>query len=329
MAHLEFIPEEWGCIGFKIESRMNGFIERTGVGSIFAIYLTKQDGDPSDDRGKVVGFVEISNKTDHISNLASEESIQRSQGRWLHGVEVTHAWRVIQEHKQVVETIFLDTYDPNSGQTIAAQGRHVKETNFNNIKELEVRAVNVYGQPPLPDAEPEIETVEDILRVREIQLYQQDGKPKKPKPMTGDDIVRASRAGPISKDGYFVKDPDGERYLYILKLKGSPENWLGENPFFDIRNRIIVKIGFSHDPQKRKRQIQSSYPLGQFEWDVMFPTEFIGAHAPNGDTALIGEAAMKKFFYEHPDAESLGGEFYLVPKNICKKCFDAGLEAIA
>ncbi len=330
----DFTPDKWACIGFKTTKIRDSFFKRTGAGSIIAFWIAQGHSKDRDMWGNLVGFFELSEEMDETQKFVCPEFWEEHElkwgisNRWPHGVGIRRAWLVNKDDWENVGTIIPNTYKPIWGRWIARDGKEIQEANFDKITELRIDPAKVYGQP-LPDAEPEIETVEDLLRVREIQLYQQDGKPKKPKPMTRDDIARASRAGPISKDGYFVKDPDGQRYLYILKLEGSPENWLGENPFFDIGDRIIVKIGFSHDPQKRKRQIQSSYPLGQFEWQVMFPTEFGNPPAPNGETALIGEAAMKQFFYEHPNAESLGGEFYLVPENLCKPCFDTGLEAIA
>ncbi len=323
----DFTPDEWACIGFKTEGRRDGFFKRTGEGAIIAFFIVRGRSKDKDMSGKVVGFFELSAEKDKTQKFICPEFWDKHQlnletnNRWLHGVGISRAWLVNKDDWEDVEFIFPNTYTKERSFSIGAHGRKVTEADFNQIKRLRIKPVKVYGQP-LPDAEPEIETAGDLLRLREIQLYGYDGFPAKPEPIRAEDSIKPSRAGPINKGNYSVGEIDGPRHLYILKLEGSPADWLG----YDCQDKIIIKVGFSKSPHERCASIQSNYPKGQFKWGVMFPKQFNNPPAPDGNTAKIGEDAMKKFLKDN--AEPLDGEFYLVPKNLCKPCFDAGLSAI-
>ena len=330
----DFTPDEWACIGFKTEGRRDGFFKRTGEGAIIAFFIVRGRSKDKDMWGKVVGFFELSAEKDKTQKFICPEFWNKHQlnletnNRWLHGVGISRAWLVNKDDWKDVEVIFPNTYTKKRSFSIGAHGRKVTEADFNQIKRLRIKPVKVYGQP-LPDAEPEIETAGDLLRVREIQLYGYDDFPAKPEPIRAEDSIKPSRAGPTNKGNYLVNEIAGPKYLYILKLEGSPADWLGKHYSFDCENKIIVKVGYSNSPERRcYKDIQPSYPFGQFKWHIMFPTELGNPHAPDEDTAKIGEQAMKDFFNTHPKVKSLGGEFYLVPKNLCKPCFDAGLSAI-
>ncbi len=300
-----FDTDGWGCIGFGRESTRD---KTADSGKIIVIYVTKSNG-PEWLRGKVVGFAELSGQTGHIKDFMLPISWEEKQqdrkisDRWLHGAEMSRAWKVIFSDLKIVDDVFPNTFTNDRAQSIGTHGRDVEEADFINVEELRVREVSVYKQKPLA-IESEIFTITEAL-------------------------AKPSRAGPTNKGNYLVDEIDGPKYLYILKLEGSPADWLGKHYSFDYKNKIIVKVGYSNNPERRcYKDIQPSYPFGQFKWHIMFPTESGNPHAPDEDTAKIGEQAMKDFFDTHPEVKSLGGEFYLVPKNLCKPFFDAGLSAI-
>lgn len=89
------------------------------------------------------------------------------------------------------------------------------------------------------------------------------------------DALKPSRAVIPAKEPYFFGDVDGPKHLFILRLVGGVANWLGEP--VDVEDEcMIINVGFSKSPCKRRDQIQSAYPAGRFKWEIMFPEPMPG-----------------------------------------------------
>ncbi len=170
-----FTPWKWGCVGFTNESARNKFANPT---RIVAVYVVKHKGPPKK-RGKVVGFAELSGEKgclrDFISKKAwnKKEDDPESKGRWNYAALIKQAWLVVEKDWQDVESIFSNTYTIGRARSIGANGRIVKENDFSKLKELRIEPSEVFKQP-FPDAEPEIKTMGDLLRVRKIKLCDLD-----------------------------------------------------------------------------------------------------------------------------------------------------------
>ena len=163
-AQWDFIPDQWGVVGFTIPTDCNNFFDRTSDGTIVAIYLTKQNKINRKQAGKVVGFVRLSRKKGWSEEFVCEDLWKKNQanhrikgkliitaGKWIHGVQITQAWRVKEDDRNDVRvgTIFQKTYKSKDGQTIATQGRQVDEADFANVDGLNIYEVSVF-KPIVP-----------------------------------------------------------------------------------------------------------------------------------------------------------------------------------
>ncbi len=174
----DFTPCKWGCVGFTNESARNRFANSVRIA---AFYVVKHKG-PQKKRGKVVGFAELSGEKGCLRNFISKrawkdkEAHRDSKGRWNYAVVIKQAWLVIENDEEGwedVESIFSNTYTIGRARSIGANGRIVKENDFSKLKELRIEPSEVFKQP-FPDAEPEIKTMGDLLRVRKIKLCDLD-----------------------------------------------------------------------------------------------------------------------------------------------------------
>ena len=178
----DFTPYKWGCVGFTDEWARKNFAvpER-----IAAVYVVKSKG-PKEKRGMVVGFVELSKEEKAVSKFvcpkfwkeheAKFQKMNKNKNRtvsWHLGVGVKRAWLVVRDDWKKVDVIFKDTYKNNAPRFIGRCGVVVKEKDFSKLKELRIKATRVYTQGS-PNAEPEIKTVGDLLRVRKIEFCDLD-----------------------------------------------------------------------------------------------------------------------------------------------------------
>ena len=164
-----FTPEAWGVVGFTNYADFKRFFKNTNNGTIVAIYLTSTTPINTHLARKVVGFVKLSRENgcskefvckklwaDNQKNLIAETA-----GKWIYGVQITQAWKVVETDYKNVKDIFNHTYDPKCGMKIAAQGIEVKEEDFDTIKTLRLEATEVFKQNlPLE----EHATVGDLLK---------------------------------------------------------------------------------------------------------------------------------------------------------------------
>lgn len=295
-----FSPDTWGCVGFSDNWRREKFLPDARKGALVVIYVTKGKG-PENQRGKVVGILETTGETGHISNFLSgdawveKEADPKRRGKWEYAVRVSRAWIIDEAEWQDVDDIFAETYGRSSAEAIGANGVRLSDEEAARLADLTVHEVPVYGQTGKLDS---------VVR-----------------PFS--DALKPSRAVIPAKEPYFVGEVDGPKHLYILRLVGGVANWLGE-PVDDEDERMIIKVGFSKSPYKRRDQIQSAYPAGRFKWEIMFPEPVPDAAPyPDAATAIKGEDAMKARLFKG-GARVLGGEFYLAEEWLVRKCWIAG-----
>ena len=295
-----FDPDDWGCIGFADENKRTRYLRSSKPGALVAIYVTKGKG-PDAMRGKVVGVLEISHEIGHAKEFisgdrwAEKERDPESRGKWLFAVKATRAWKIIPEDWKRVEDLMPMAYGSAHPEFIGSSGVVVAPEEAEALLQLDVLEVPVYGQARKVDAT--IQTLASALS--------------------------PSRAVHPATMPYWVGETDGPKHLYILELSGDIAAYL-DRPSVDIEGKSIIKVGFSKSPYTRRDQIQSSYPSGQFRWNVRLP-KIVPHFAPypNAEIAIVGEDAMKKRLVE-AGAEVLGGEFFLAEEWLVQKTWSAG-----
>ncbi|MGR9392120.1 hypothetical protein ACU8OL_03840 [Rhizobium leguminosarum] len=282
-----FDPASWGCIGFADEWRRKAYVSKSQTGGLVAIYVTKNKG-PENMRGKVVGVLEVSHEQGHAKEFisgdrwAEKELDPARKGKWLYAVKATRAWRIVPEDWKPVEELFPLAYGGSNPELIGANGVPVSADEAENLFELDVYEVPVYGS-----AEPVDSTIQTL-----------------------ESALAPSRAVRPSSRPYWVGETDGPKHLYMLRLKGDIAAYLGRIAE-DLEDKHIIKVGFSKSPLARRDQIQSAYPKGAFEWEVFKPDpQPENAPYANAEVAIAGEDAMKKRLVDQ-GAEVLGGEFFL------------------
>ncbi|MCB4767291.1 hypothetical protein LGR54_01605 [Ancylobacter sp. Lp-2] len=298
-----FDPANWGCIGFADEARRTRYLKNSKPRTLVAIYVTKGKG-PENMRGKVVGLLEMSHEIGHAREFisgdrwAEKERDPDSRGKWLYAVKATRAWRIIPEDWRRVEDLFPLAYNSAHPEFIGASGVLLSIDEVAKLYELDVYEVPVYGQTNPVD--PTIQTLESALST--------------------------SRAVRPASRPYWVGETDGPKHLYILRLTGNIAAYL-DRRLEDLEDKHIIKVGFSKSPQARRDQIQSAYPRGAFNWEVLKPNpQPDTAPYANADVAIAGEDAMKKRLVMD-GAEVLGGEFFLADESLIYRTWAAGNNA--
>lgn len=292
----DFIPEEWGCIGFATPSRC----EKYETGSLVIIYITR-DSDLKEERGKVVGIVETSGEVgptkDYVSSRLwkKKENNPKTKGKWPWAVGISRAWYIKPKERKDVREIFSSTCENNHDLNIGTNGVRVDSKEIEEFLQFNASITQIYHGT-----------------ISAEQTAQ-----------TEDNKSQPSRAGPTASKPYEVGESDGPKYLYILELQGDIAAYLGCKPE-EVNDKKIIKVGFSKSPVKRKNQIQSSYPKGVFQWKV-FRLSSLPTQAPysNAHIAIQGENEMKRYLIKH-GAESLTREFFLVKNRLIQQAWEAG-----
>ncbi|AYV47073.1 hypothetical protein C1707_12835 [Caulobacter flavus] len=295
-----FNPDRWGCIGFSDEAKRNRFLRETKPGVLVAIYVTKNKGS-ADERGKVIGVMEISHEACHAQQFISgdawarKENDPESRGKWLFALRATRAWRIAPEDWRPVAELLPETYGSADPQFIGAAGVAITTSEIDKLLEQEAYETPVYGSTGSIDASI----------------------------MTLETAITPSRAIPPSAEPYVVGESDGPKHLYILKLEGEIASYLGRAGAA-VDGKWIIKVGFSKSPLTRRDQIQSAYPRGSFRWEVLKPQDTsLPPPYSNAAIAIAGEDMMKKRLVDE-NAEALGGEFFLADEWLVHSTWAAG-----
>ncbi|NKK43484.1 hypothetical protein [Rhizobium leguminosarum] len=292
-----FGPWNWGFLGFTQETARRGFIENSAPGALVVIYGANKAAD--DERYNVIGILQCSHETGHAQQFMSpaewlkKETNPDSKGKWNYAVKVERAWRVTPETRMSVRDFAPDATANEAWQHIGARGEKINRKEADNILKLDLQEVDVYGQTPLLHASP--------------------GSAR--------EILAPSRAGPVSQSAYSVRESEGPKHLYILRLSGDANAFLGE----PANGHLIVKAGFSRSPKSRCDSLNSAFPNLAFKWEVFHSGVEHGLDAyPTSAHALAGEKAMQNVLCEAPHARSLGGEFFLADPIQINKAWEAG-----
>lgn len=292
-----FDPANWGMLPFTYESERDKFIERSVPGALVAIYGTKDLEDESH-AGLVIGVMQVTHvvgpSKDFVEPAVWREKERDDAPYWNHGVKCIRAWEIPLEHRPYIDDFAPDTYSPAFAQTIGRRGRQMSRREARKLLKLPLVEIPVYGGE-----------VADICPVE-----------------SGEDALKPSKPGPVSKRPKMVREAEGKKHLYILRLHGRIDEFIGK----PLKRRRIVKVGFSVSPDMRRKALNSALPGRLIRWEIERSTfDEEREPFPSSDHALAGEAAMKSALLAQ--AESLGNEFFLASDKAIEEAWREGIRA--
>ena len=292
-----FAPEEWGFLGFADESRRDSFVRGTQPGVLVVIYGAGKAS--KEELGKIIGILQCSHQIGTARDFMApdawlkKERDTESQGKWNYAVKVTRAWRVTPESQMEVREFAPVATARNAWQHIGSRGEPLSHKEALNILKLDLQEVDVYGENPI---------IASALG-------------------TAKEILAPSRAGPVSQSPFVTREAEGPKHLYILKLCGDTDAFLGE----PSEGKLIVKAGFSKSPRTRCDDFNRALPKCAFRWEVLYSGSLSGFEAyPTSAHAIAGERVMHTVLCTGPRGRSLGGEFFLAESALVAQAWDDG-----
>ena len=260
-----FRPEEWGLLGFTDEERRRSFLEGSKPGVLVVVYGA---GEASEEElGQVIGIQQCSHQLGLSKQFMSPAEWQKKEhdpkraGKWNYAVKATRAWRVTLESRIDVREFAPEGTSTGAWQHIGARGVKLSRQETLNILKLDLQEVEVYGEDPIIGSLP--------------------GSAK--------EILAPSKAGPVSQTSFVTKESEGPKHLYILKLSGDTDAFLGE----PAHGKLIVKVGFSKSPRTRCDDFNRALPRCAFRWEVFYSGSLSDfAPYPSSDHAKVGEKTM-------------------------------------
>lgn len=293
-----FSPETWGFLGFSNAGQRNRFVRETKPGALVVIYGHKSRA-PASQRGKVIGVQQVSHRVNHAQAFMDPSEWVRKQAdtdrasHWNLAVKATRAWRVVEEAYLPVEALAPETYSPARAQVIGSQGMRLTVREARKLLDLTLIETSVFGETPLTAAVP----------------------------ASGAELFAPSLPGPVSQSGYFCKEAEGPKSLYILRFMGNESTYLGK----PANGRWIVKVGMSASPSSRCLAFNAALPPGVFEWNVLRTNETDGLpqFAKSAD-AIRAESHVKAYLHQQYGA-SLGGEFFLAEPTAIYAAWDSAV----
>jgi len=277
-----FEPEKDGYVGFTRVASQSRFLSMARPGDLVMIYGTDTAETEQNDRRQVLGFLEIDpvpiKDTDRMSpERAREKASLGWAARWTHAVPVKRAWRCLRRIE--VKDVATETLTPQRARVVASMGALLTDDEAKVAFSLMTKPCSVYGQPPVDD-----------LVSQDIVL----GKVFKPS--------RGITPTFGKRDSTYT---DGEHFLYILLADGDIAALLGR-PEQELRQKCLIKIGFSNDPNRRCAEHNATIPPNSvFKWKPYFRS----APYDDGESAKAAEDLLKSLLDKR--LESLGGEFFL------------------
>ena len=288
-----FDPAKWGFLGFANEGQRKHFITNTRPGAMVVIYGHKSKSEP-DQQGQIIGLQQVSHRVNTAKAFmdpvewAAKESDPDTRGKWDVAVKAVRAWKVVPESYQLIDGFADESYTTGRAQFIGSQGVRLTRNEADKLLDLTLVETTVFGEIP----------VDHSL------------------PVVGRDVLRPSEAGPVSQYGHFVKESEGPKENYILRLNGDAEAFLG----YTAKGCQIIKVGMSASPQARCDAFNTALPAGAFRWEVILSNSMDDRPAyQSSRIALIGEASLKMMLAR--DGTSLGGEFFLASEEAIAKAW--------
>lgn len=294
-----FKPDEWGCVGFSIGGQREKYLRNTSEGNLIVVYGAKNTETPEEERGKVLGFMQMSRETGHSHKWISPMQIERNrrlgrQDKWIDAVKAKRAFKIVPEDRPTIEKFAPSTYTSNNLQNVGSQGVRLLPDEAMRLLDYEYAEQSVYAENPIA-----------VTTISKLQ------------PSKG--VAEARR------DYTVIVEPDGPKELYILRLKGNKSHFLDKSTE-DLQGKEIIKVGLSKSPQSRCDHFNWSMPQCAFEWEVLMTTrQHTGDVYANQTIALAGEDKMKLVLDEH--GTSLGGEFFLAHQETIDEAWFAGWRA--
>lgn len=297
-----FRPEEWGFVGFTGGQRRKAFLEGTRPGVLVVIYGSGQAADG--ELGRILGIQQCSHQLGDAERFMLPSEWDRSQsdpdraGRWNDAVKTTRAWRVTPETRMNVRQFAPKATATRAWQHIGTVGVPLSTQEALNILKLDLQECSVYGENPIIESSAG----------------------------TAKEVLAPSKAGPVSQTPFLTKESEGPKHLYLLKLIGDTDAFLGE----PADGKIIVKAGFSRSPATRCHDHNRALPQGAFRWEVLHSGTKAGFEAyPSSGHAKAGERAMQNVLLRKPGGRSLGGEFFLADASLIEEAWTEGNSAAA
>jgi hypothetical protein len=292
-----FRPEEWGLLGFTDEDRRRGFVENSQPGALVVVYGAGKAS--KEELGQIIGIQQCSHQLGHSRQFmapheweAKERDPERT-GKWNYAVKATRAWRVTPESRMNVRDFAPDATATEAWQHIGSRGVKLNRQEALNILKLDLQEVDVYGENPIIGSSP----------------------------ATAKKLLAPSKAGPVSQSPFVTKESEGPKHLYVLRLNGDTDAFLGER----AGGKMIVKSGFSKSPQTRCDDHNRALPRCAYRWQVLYSGVASGfAPYPSSDHAKAGERAMQEILCRQPDGFSLGGEFFLAESELIEEAWQRG-----
>lgn len=292
-----FTTESWGFLGFTQEWMRRSFIEKSRPGALVVVYAAH--GAPEALRRRVLGVQQVSHRKGSKWDFLAPERVEEEQSdpdrrdRWVHAIKVVRGWRVPEEDRPLVDDFAPETYSWANAQVIGSQGMRLTRAEAQRVLELNLVECPVYGEAEV-----------DALI-----------------PLPAEEALQPSRPGPVSKRVRILREAEGPKHLYILRMAGDEHALLG----YDAGNGWIVKVGMSGSPSTRCAAHNKTLPKCAYSWKVERST-FTGRGAfPTSDHALAGEQTMKDLLAK--EGRSLGGEFFLADQAAVERAWTAGIQS--
>ncbi|KJC62167.1 hypothetical protein UP10_01980 [Bradyrhizobium sp. LTSPM299] len=292
-----FRPEEWGLIGFTPENQRGTFIAKTRPGVLVIVYGAT--GAAKDEVGKVIGIQQCSHQIGPTQSFMSpaawiaKERDPNNRERWNFAVKAVRAWRVTPESRMDIRDFAPEATASGAWQHIGSQGVPLSRQEALRILKLDLQEIEVYGETPI------LASVSGTAR----------------------QILAPTKAGPVSQSPYVVAEAEGPKHLYILRLQGDMDAFLGE----PTHGKHVVKAGFSRSPITRCNDFNRALPKCAFRWEVLHSGSQAGSEPyPSSGHAKAGELAMQDVLRRPPGGCSLGGEFFLAKADLISEAWQNG-----
>lgn len=297
-------PETWGTVGWTGDQGLTHrthLLKQVSDPFVAVIYVTKS-ADHVEDRGMVVGFYLMSHETGHRNEFTHPIHHDLAPEKWEHSLRALRAFTYLPEYRLEAAELHPDL--SSRAQAISKWGEILTDP-----QQIEKLRGTPWVETAVYSPHAPISDDEEMFRSH------------------ADDGIESSggynRAGPANRGGYTVSSNAHalSRQLYILRLEGKTDDFLGET----ANGRRIYKVGVSVSPELRRQAFQNSMPRGAFEW-IVFRASGHG-DAKTGvsfDAAVEGEYAMKEHLATC--GTWLGGEFYLAYETDVKEAWHRGIK---
>lgn len=296
-----FAPERWGMLGFSQDGHRKHFISNTKPGVLVVIYGHKTKS-PKLQQGMVIGIQQVSHNVNHAkaymdpSEWLRKEADPERAGKWNLAVKATRAWHVAPENYVPIEEFASDSYTTSKAQHIGSFGVRLTPAEARRILSLQLFETSVFGEIPV-DA--------SVLA-------------------SGQEQFAPSKPGPVSQSPYMCREAEGPKSLYILRLCGNADAFLGQ----PSHNKSIIKVGMSGSPESRCLALNNALPRGAFRWEIIHTNAREGRPLfPRSKPAIAAETGMKSELHLH--GCSLGGEFFLADDALINSVWNKAMEALS